>query len=445
MTFEMLFDFSHLHFIGIGGVSMSALAAYFAQKGMKVTGGDAVRGDFCDMLASNGVKVGVPSGINLMNGCDAVVVNAAIREGNAELTHAETLGVPILKREQVLGAVFDNFAKNVAVCGTHGKTTTAAMITSCLSAAGKDPTAFVGGVMKNFDSNFLSGGGEFCVAEACEYKAGFLQLHPLVNCMLNVDGDHLDYFKDVNAVAQAFAAFAKNTRGTNVICGDDPVLKTFDGVTFGLGKGNRCTAENIVEKNGSYSFDVKKDGKRRCRISLQVAGRHNVVNALGAFCSLEALGVSDDDVQKGLDSFKGVARRLEITKGLFDVVADYAHHPREIAAVLSTIGQMGYEKTRLVFQPHTYTRTRGLFGDFVEVLQADEIYVLPTFAAREDPIKGFESVDLAAALKARGKTVFYFDNFAEAAEALNKKCKKNDVVLLVGAGDVDKMRNLLKN
>lgn len=424
---------------------MSAIAAYLLARGVKITGSDAARSAYTDNLKKSGALVGIPDGAEYMSGCGLVVANSAIKSDHPELVAARERGIPVGKREEVLGAIFDGYAKNIAVCGMHGKTTTSAMIAHCLWQSGYDPTAFVGGIVNGFGSNFLDGKSQVCVAEACEYKASFLHLHPLVNCMLNVDSDHLDFYKNIDDISAAFKKFAANTKtgGVNIVNGDDAVLKNFDGIKFGLGGGNDYTAKNLAQEKGCFCFDIYRGKVFEMNVKLKVAGRHNVLNALCAYCALDFLGAEKQKIKDGLESFDGVERRCRITKNRFSVIVDYAHHPREIATLLDTVSLMGYDRVRLVFQPHTYTRTKGLFDDFVKTLAADEVYIIPTYAAREEVIAGYESIDLAMAMEKQGVNVQYFENLDKLTEVLKEKCGGNDAVLLVGAGDVDRLADAL--
>ncbi len=425
---------------------MSALAQYLFSKGIKISGSDSTESIYTQKLAEKGVAIGIPDGQKYARGCDLVVINSAIRPDNKELQNLIMQNKTVASREEVLGAIFNEFAKSVAVCGMHGKTTCSAMISKCLDFCNKSPTVFVGGTVKDFDSNFLLGDSEICVAEACEYKANFLSLHPFINCMLNVDSDHLDFYKNIDDITDAFRHFAKNTKsgGINVVNGDDKILKNFDGIKFGLSEDNDYVAKNVIHKNAKYSFDLFKRGSYVATVNLNVLGAHNVYNALCAFCVADLLGIPSDEIKAGIESFCGVDRRCTIIKGRFTVITDYAHHPREIKTFLDTVSQMGFDTVRLVFQPHTYTRTRGLFDDFVKSLKADEVYLIPTFAAREDVIAGFESKDLAKAMEDDGTNVKYFEDSAQLARLLNETSKSNDAVLLVGAGDIDQMSKLLK-
>lgn len=445
LTIEMVKNCSHVHFVGIGGVSTSALAQWLVANGKKVTGSDKTKSVFTNKLQSLSVQVDIPCGKNLLCGCDFVVTNSAISNDDSEVVLAKKLGIPIFNRNQLLGVVFDSFSKNIAVCGMHGKTTTSAMIAHCLVVADQKPTAFVGGICKDFGNNFLHGSFDFCVAEACEYRCNFLTLHPQVLCMLNIDLDHTDCFKDISQVKQAFCKFANNLKrgGTIVKNGDQKEFDDIEGVSFGITRQSDYMATNLVQKCGCYSFCVQKHGRLYSKINLQVAGIHNVCNALCAFATLDLLGVPQTVISRGLCTFSGVERRCNVYKGKTNVVVDYAHHPNEIKCFLQTVAQMGFDKTYLVFQPHTYTRTRDLFCDFAKQLVADEIFVLPTYAARENKILGCGGQDLANTLQKKGKQATFANNVKDLACLLKTKVTKNDAILLVGAGDVDQMVDLL--
>ena len=441
----MVKNCSHVHFVGIGGVGTSALAQWLVAQGKKVTGSDKTKSVFTDKLQSLGVQVDFSGEKNLFKGCDFLVSNSAISKNDCEVVLAKKLGIPVFGRGLLLGVVFDSFSKNVAVCGMHGKTTTSAMIAHCLEFAQQKPTAFVGGICKDFGNNFLNGSGSFCVAEACEYKCNFLSLHPKILCMLNIDLDHTDCFKDINEVKQAFKKFAKNLKngGTVVKNGDQKQFDDIPGVSFGINSQSDYMATNLVQNGGCYSFCIVKRGRLCSKTKLTVPGVHNVYNALCAFAVLDLFGVPQNLIAKGLYTFGGVERRCCFYKGKTNVVVDYAHHPNEIKCFLQTTAQMGFKKTFLVFQPHTYTRTRDLFCDFVEQLVADEIFVLPTYSARENKIAGCGGQDLAVALCQKGKSATFATNRRDLANLLLKKATKNDAILLVGAGDVNEMVDLL--
>lgn len=444
LTTEKLKNCHHVHFVGIGGVGMSALAQWLHMQGKKVTGSDRTKSVFTDKLEGIGIKIGIPYAPNQVRLCDLLVTNSAISCDDSEVLLAKSLGVPVVTRSQLLGIVFDDFAKNVAVCGMHGKTTTSGMLAHCLCVAQKDPTAFVGGECHGF-GNFLYGKSDFCVAEACEYKANFLTMHPYVTCVLNIDHDHPDFFKDKRQVVEVFSCFAKQTKSGGVVVanGDQKETRLLADVTFGFGKNNDYQAQNLSQKGGVYDFCIYKKGKPFCKVSLSVPGLHNVYNALCVVATLDFLGIPPDDICRGITSFCGVDRRCTVYNGKTKVVVDYAHHPNEIKSFLNTIKHMGFDRTFLVFQPHTYTRTQALFDDFVKVLCADEIFVLPTYSARENKIEGCDGIDLATALQKQGKKATFAYDRQNLAQLLQKNANANDVILLVGAGDVDKIKDLL--
>ena len=444
LTMEMIKNCNHIHFVGIGGVSSSALAQWLCLSGKKVTGSDKVKSVYTDKLADMGIQIEIPTCENLVKNSGLVVTNSAIAKDDKEIEIAKKFGIPVVCRNELLGLIFDSFSKNIAVCGMHGKTTATAMIAHCLKVAKQKPTAFVGGWCNQLGGNFVQGNGKFCVAEACEYKANFLTMHPFITCVLNIDFDHTDFFKDVNHVKQVFLQFAQNTKrgGVLVVNGDQKEIKDFGGVTFGFDDGNIYRATNLACNGGKYTFSVLKHGRFYVEIELSVYGRHNVYNALCTFATLDLLGFSRQTIAHVLQTFEGVDRRFSLYKSKTNVVVDYAHHPNEIRAFLKTINDMGFDKKFLVFQPHTYTRTQALFDHFVNVLEGDEIFVLPTFAARENKIDGCDGSDLALALKNKNKNATFCKNKKLLAKRLLKKVKQNDVIMLVGAGDVDQMKNM---
>jgi len=264
--------------------------------------------------------------------------------------------------------------------------------------------------------------------------------------MLNVDNDHPDCFESSEHAKIVFERFAKNTKKNGFILknGDDKLLAEVDGVSFGFGLNNFYRATNMLCKRGYYSFDVMKKGKKLTRVCLAVPGQYNVFNALACFSVMDSMGFEKECIKKGLQTFCGVERRCQIYHKNSDVIVDYAHHPNEIKQFLQTVREMGYKKSRLVFQPHTYTRTKALFDQFADVLEGDEIFVLPTFAAREKPIAGFESCDLVDEIKKRGKNARYIGDVQRLVDILNCKQVDDEVILLVGAGDVDKIQTMLK-
>ena len=436
-----------IYFIGIGGISMSSLAVFYAVKGNVVEGSDISQCENLKELTTFGIKYNIghyEKNIKKFNP-NIVVINCAINEENPELKWAIKKNKKIISRAEALGKLFKDFKNVIAISGTHGKTTTTAILSEIFIKANTKPTIHVGGILKSCGSNFLIGDRKYFITEACEYKKSFLTLHPFVNCVLNVDSDHPDCYKNFDEISSAFKEFLGQTKkgGVNILFGDDPVLKNIEGIKFGFEKNNDFYPQNIVDKKGFFEFDAVKREKKLLRLSLPLAGRHNIANALCVLAAGEFLGLDLESLKEGIESFEGVNRRCSVIKGDFDVIVDYAHHPKEIACFLSTVKEMGYNNLILVFQPHTYTRTKLLFDDFVNVLDGDEIHIIPTFAAREEVLKGFESSDLAAAAKEKGKNVFYDENLAKLCDCLKKKCKKNDAVLLVGAGDVENLKQYL--
>ena len=430
-----------MHFIGIGGAGMSALAQYALNKGYTVTGSDATSNEYTELLQSKGATVFLGHNAkNLPPRADLCVVSAAISADNPELNKAKAEGIKIIERAEYLAEVFNGFKKSVAISGSHGKTTTTALVFCILQNAGILPTLFLGGEYGK-TGNFCDG-SDICVAEACEYKGSFLKLSPDIAVVLNVDLDHTDCYPDKKSLIAAFDGFAAKVKsgGKVIIRADLKDELTVAGkniVTFDVDKTADVIAKNLSHDGGKFCFDIYEKGEFKTRAKLSVAGRHNVFNALAAYCVCRDCGVSPTKIAEGLQKFEGVKRRFERFESNFtNVIADYAHHPTEISLLLDTVKRQGYKKIFVLFQPHTYSRTRDLYGDFCKCFcGAKKVYVLPVFSAREKYDKAGDSRRLVRGinrfLKAR-----YVADFKTASRLIKKRAGKNDVVLVVGAGNV---------
>ena len=447
--------FSHpvrIHFIGIGGISMSGLALILLKEGFTVSGSDSQKTDLTMQLEKAGARVMYgQSAENLSPGCcDVVVYTAAVHKDNPEFARAVELGFPMLTRAELLGEVMQNYDMSAAVAGTHGKTTTTSMLSLMALEGGLDPTITVGGILKDIGGNIRIGSSPAFVAEACEYTNSFLSLHPWLSIILNIDADHLDFFKDLAHIRASFQRFARLVpeNGVLVIWSEIPDLDEFlDGLkcrvlTFGLDEG-MYHAQNITFDDYGYgSFDLIRADKNCGRFTLSVPGEHNITNALAAIAAADAMGVPFDAMRRALSDFKGTDRRFE-KKGTINgavIIDDYAHHPTEIKATLKAAFHYPHKKIWCVFQPHTFTRTKALFGKFAEVLaRADEVLLAPIYAARETDDLGVSSDLLAEAVSKYGVKATSMQTFEEIEDYLANNVQEGDLILTVGAGSVTRI------
>ena len=448
----------HIYFIGIGGISMSGLAEILASRGHQVSGTDVKETAVTKHLQSLGIHINFGHRAeNITDDITLVVYTAAIHDDNPELRTAHEKGIRIMDRAHLLGQIMDEYHDSVAVSGTHGKTTTTSMVSEILLAAEKDPTITVGGILPTIGSNLRIGNSPYFVAEACEYFDSFLQFNPFIAIILNVESDHLDYFKTLENIRRSFHAFAQRVpdKGLLVISEKiDHVEELTDGLTchvetFGLGEKANWRAENIVhEADGRNSFDVYHNGAFFTTIHLHIPGEHNITNALAAIGASAFLGAAPEDCVKGLHHYTGTERRFQL-KGKKDgitVIDDYAHHPTEIKAALAAAQNVQHNTTWCVFQPHTFSRTRFLFDEFGEAFgDADEIIIADIFAARETDDGTVSAAQLADRIAQTGKSARYVGDFAAIEAYLREHCKSGDLLMTVGAGDVYKIgENFLK-
>ena len=448
----------HVYFIGIGGISMSGLAEILASRGHQVSGTDVKETAVTKHLQSLGIHINFGHRAeNITDDITLVVYTAAIHDDNPELRAAHEKGIRIMDRAHLLGQIMDEYHDSVAVSGTHGKTTTTSMVSEILLAAEKDPTITVGGILPTIGSNLRIGNSPYFVAEACEYFDSFLQFNPFISIILNVESDHLDYFKTLENIRRSFHAFAQRVpdKGLLVISEKiDNVEELTEGLTchvetFGLSEKANWRAENIVhEADGRNSFDVYHNGAFFTTIHLHIPGEHNITNALAAIAASAFLGAAPEDCVKGLHHYTGTERRFQL-KGKKDgitVIDDYAHHPTEIKAALAAAQNVQHNTTWCVFQPHTFSRTRFLFDEFGEAFgDADEIIIADIFAARETDDGTVSAAQLAERIAQTGKSARYVGDFAAIEAYLREHCKSGDLLMTVGAGDVYKIgENFLK-
>ncbi|HJD47985.1 MAG TPA: UDP-N-acetylmuramate--L-alanine ligase [Candidatus Mediterraneibacter norfolkensis] len=448
----------HIHFIGIGGISMSGLAEILLKEGFTVSGSDSKKSPLTKKLEKEGAVIHYgQSADNITDDIDCVVYTAAINRHNPELMEAVGRKIPMLTRAELLGQLMKNYETPIAVSGTHGKTTTTSMISHILLEAGTDPTISVGGILKAIGGNIRVGNSGTFLTEACEYTNSFLHFFPKVGVILNIEEDHLDFFKDLEDIRHSFHQFAAllPSDGTLVINGDiKDYIEICSGldcsiVTYGSSPAFDYAASGIrYDEEGHASFELLKKGKNAGRIALSVTGDHNVSNALAAIAVSDLLDISADTIRKGLLSFTGTDRRFEY-KGTFNgvtVIDDYAHHPTEIAATLKAAQHTPHNAVWCVFQPHTYTRTKAFFHEFAEALShADHLILSDIYAARETDTLGVSSEALADEAKKLGTDAVYLPTFADIETFLKEHCRPGDLLITMGAGDIVTVgENLLK-
>lgn len=435
-----------VHLVGIGGVSMRPLGLVLKGMGLTVTGSDMNASVSTDELIAKGIQVKIGHCADNINGADCLIRTAAAHNDNPEIAAARMQGIPTFERAEAWGVIMQAYKNAVCISGTHGKTTTTSMVTHILIAADWDPTVMIGGNLPLLHAGHCVGQGDTIVLESCEYCDSFLNFFPTLAVILNVEADHLDYFKDLKDVEKSFRKFAQLATDRILANGDDPhVLETLQGldyVSFGLNSANRVTATNICPD--WRHFDVMCDGEFYCHLDLQVIGKHNAMNALAAAGAAWLLGVPGEAASRGLMTFGGADRRLQF-KGTYcgaKIYDDYAHHPDELRATIEAVRSMEPNRLVVAFQPHTYTRTKALFDDFVrELKKADLVVLAEIYAARERNTVGISSRDLAAEISGS----VYCSTLPEVTETLRGIASEGDVILTVGAGDIFRAGESLLN
>ena len=437
-----------VHFIGIGGISMSGLAEVLKHDGYEVTGSDDVKSAITDHLQTAGIPVAIPnSAENISDDIDLVVYTAAVRQENPEFHAAISKGKTLIERAALLGLILEGYKHAICVAGTHGKTTATSLMSEIVLDAGLDPTISIGGHMGRDGTNYRVGDSSYFVMEACEYRSQFHHWHPYVGIILNIDADHLDFFGDFDGVVKSFRRFAENIRPNGVLViqhgtpGFEGVTKGLacKVVTFGESEG-RFQAHNITfDQLGRPTFDIMCDETFLAQVNLPLPGRYNMLNALAAFTAAYELGIAPDIAANALSNAKGVKRRFE-HKGMYNgayIIDDYAHHPTEIKECLAAARKGTTGKLICLFQPHTYTRTRSLLNDFAESFtDTDQIVLLPIFASREPFDPSISSHDLAESIKQAGGNVIHMNNFDEAVKYLQAQLMPGNMLITMGAGDV---------
>lgn len=439
----------HIHFIGIGGISMSGLAEILLGEDFTVSGSDAKQSPLTDSLEAKGARIYYGQrASNISDDTEVVVYTAAIHPDNPEFACAKEKGLPMLTRAQLLGQIMRNYETPIAISGTHGKTTTTSMVTHILLEGQCDPTISVGGILPAINGNIRVGNSETFVTEACEYTNSFLSFFPKISVILNIDADHLDFFKDIQDIRNSFRRFARllPADGALIINADTPEYESVIEdlpcrvITYGLDHEANYQARDIsFDKYGHASFSVLRDGKKTGSYYLKVPGIHNVSNALASIAVGHLLGIPEESIIKGLSSFSGTDRRFQYKGEVagVTVIDDYAHHPTEIEATLQAARNYPGKKIWCVFQPHTYTRTKALLPEFAKALTlADHVVLADIYAAREQNTIGISSEDLMKRIRELGTPCEYFPTFDEIEKFLLENCAPGDLLITMGAGDI---------
>lgn len=446
---DLLNNVKKIHFVGIGGSGMCPMAEILNKEGFEITGSDIYESDTLERIRALHIPVYIGHKKENVLGKDLIVYTAAVKRNNPELLAAQEFNIPAIERSVMLGLVTKRYSKSIAVSGTHGKTSTTAMITQILTTGKADPTAIIGGKLPFIGGNSRVGKSDIIVCEACEYVDTFLQLHPYISVILNIDADHLDYFGSLENIKKSFNKFGNQTSGLIIYNGDDK--NSFDTVndinikklSFGLNENNDYYAKDITTKSGAkMSFSLMKKGQKLCDIKLNVPGKHNIYNALAAAVVADYLSIDTEFIKKALSEFTGVHRRFEILGNPNDIVVadDFAHHPTEITAILNSAMSMGFNTVWAVFQPHTYSRTAILINDFAKALSiADKVIISEILAVREENTYNIYSKDLGEKVP----NSVCIDSFEDITEYIKNNAKPGDLVLTMGGGNVYKCANMI--
>lgn len=446
---DLLNNVKKIHFVGIGGSGMCPMAEILNKEGFEITGSDIYESDTLERIRALHIPVYIGHKKENVLGKDLIVYTAAVKRNNPELLAAQEFNIPAIERSVMLGLVTKRYSKSIAVSGTHGKTSTTAMITQILTTGKADPTAIIGGKLPFIGGNSRVGKSDIIVCEACEYVDTFLQLHPYISVILNIDADHLDYFGSLENIKKSFNKFGNQTSGLIIYNGDDKnSVDTVNDInikklSFGLNENNDYYAKDITTKSGAkMSFSLMKKGQKLCDIELNVPGKHNIYNALAAVVVADYLSIDTEFIKKALSEFTGVHRRFEILGNPNDIVVadDFAHHPTEITAILNSAMSMGFNTVWAVFQPHTYSRTAILINDFAKALSiADKVIISEILAVREENTYNIYSKDLGEKVS----NSVCIDSFEDITEYIKNNAKPGDLVLTMGGGNVYKCANMI--
>lgn len=454
---ETLKKYKHIHLVGIGGTSMSGIAQILLNLGHIVTGSDLSNTPIIEDLKNSGIKISIPHNANNIIGADLIIYTAAIKKDNPEIIAAKEKHIPLLERSEALGELTEMFKETIAISGTHGKTTTSSMISLCFVEDNKDPSIQVGAEISNLGQNYRVGNSDYFIIEACEYVESFLKFKPKSAIILNIEEDHLDYYTGINHIKSSFTKFANllPSHGGNLIVNADDlncldILKNIkcNITTYALNNQDAdFTAKNIVfDENGFPEFDTYIKNNLYLHIKLQVPGMHNVSDALACIAMCNKYKISDTAIKNGLAKFTGALRRFELVGKFNDISIydDYAHHPTEIVATLNALKEKKYNQSWVIFQPHTYTRTKAFLNDFASSLTlADNIIVTDIYAAREKDPGNISAKQIVDKINDLGKDAKYIPDFNDIVNYIIENAKPNDIVLTLGAGTVTNIGNMI--
>lgn len=446
----------HVHFIGIGGISMSGLAEILHEKGCRVSGSDLQTTPITEGLKNKGMTIYQGHNADNIQGADLIVYTAAVKDDNPELVEAKKRNIPAMDRASLLGQIIETFQTAIGVSGTHGKTTTTSMLALVMHESELDPTILVGGQLDEIGGNVRTGNSGFFITEACEYVDSFLKFRPNIALILNIDRDHLDYFKDIDHIYSSFVKYASLVpkSGHVIGCTDDPLVAKLMGsldcntISYGIDKPADWTAREITFDNRSCaSFNAIYKGQSIGRFELKVPGRHNVYNALATIAAARIMGIEAEQIKSSLLKYHGTHRRFErkgTTQNQAVIIDDYAHHPTEIRTTINAALNYPHNRLWCIFQPHTYTRTKMLFNDFVEAFEGvDQLIITDIYAAREKDTGEVHSHMLADAIAEKGQNCIYISSFEEITEYVRNHAQPQDLIITMGAGTVYKVAEAL--
>lgn len=446
---ETLKKYKRIYMIGIGGTSMSGIASILHKWGFQVSGSDINESDVTEKLVDSGIPVSIGHDANAVNGSDLVVYSAAVKKDDVELLRAQELGIPTVERKDILGEITKAFRNTICVSGTHGKTTTTSMVSMCFLEAGLDPTIQVGATLKALDGNNKVGESDYFILEACEYSESFLSFFPKAEIILNIDNDHLDYYKNLDNIKAAFEKYVKNLPDDGILvynADDENCLHLSKNtkaksLTFGINSSNaNYTARNIsFDKNGFASFDVYHNNTFYKTFKLSVPGTHNVYNALACIALCDEFGLDKFDIKEALQKYTGASRRFEYLGEIngAKIYDDYGHHPTEISAVANAMKKKKYNHSWIIFQPHTFSRTKNLLDEFAKCLtNFDNIIVTDIYAAREVNTFGIDSRDIVNKIEELGRRAYYISDFDDIVEFVKRNVKPDDIIISQGAGTI---------
>ena len=453
---QELNKYKHIHMIGIGGVSMSGIAEILKHWGFTVTGSDWAESETTKKLNLDGIHVVIGHDVNMVSKADVVVYTAAIKETDPELIRAKELGIQTVERADFLGLITKAFDNTICVSGTHGKSTTTSMVSMCFLEAGLDPSIQVGADLKAINGNYRIGKSDNFIIEACEYVESFLKFYPKAEIILNIDNDHLDYFKNIENINNAFIKYVKLlpddgllvVNSDNDYCAKLHEYTNAKVVSYGIKneKANFVARNITFNKNGFAIFDVYHNNNFYASFELSVPGPHNVLNALACIALCDSYGIAKSDIKSALKKYTGAHRRFEFIGNIngASIYDDYGHHPTEIKATAIALKKKTYNQSWVVFQPHTYSRTKNLLDDFADSLTYfDNIIITDIYAARETNTYNVSSEDIVQKIKDLGRKAIYIKEFDDIVSYLKEHVQKDDIILTLGAGTVTKIGSML--